>query len=152
MSINPVLTDLEPLLGRWGMEMYNVASMAPGARVTGSIEIDWIEDGSAVAMRQSESENPAAAVWIIGRDDSEADYSVLYADLRGVSRTYRMSLKDTDWQIWRDGSEFYQRFTAQLDPDARTIRGRWEKSADRGGKWEHDFDLLYTKLSPEDAD
>jgi hypothetical protein len=74
-------------------------------------------------MRQSELENPAAAVWIIGRDDSEPD-AVLYADLRGVSRVYRMSLEDRHWQMWRDGADFYQRFTAQIDPTAQTMRGR----------------------------
>jgi hypothetical protein len=40
MSINPALADLEPLLGRWGMEMFNAAALDPGVRVTGSMDID----------------------------------------------------------------------------------------------------------------
>jgi hypothetical protein len=146
MSINPALADLEPLVGRWRMELYNAAFLPEhDARATGSIEIDWIEEGSALRMRQGDSENPAAAVWIIGRDDSQPGYWVLYADDRGVSRVYRMSLDDGRWQMWRDTSEFSQRFHAQVDPDARAIRGGWEKSADQGATWEHDFSIDYIR-------
>ena len=94
-------------------------------------------------MRQADPEHPPAAVWIIGRDESEPGYSVLYADDRGVSRVYRMSLEDEHWQMWRDTPEFSQRFHAQLDPDGQTIRGRWEKSTDQGATWEHDFNVDY---------
>lgn len=120
MSINPALAELEPLVGRWRTELYNAAFLPDAdTRARGSVEIDWIEDGSALRMCQGDSENPPAAVWIIGRDDSEPGYSVLYADDRGVSRVYRMSLEDAHWQMWRDTREFSQRFHAQLDPEAR---------------------------------
>jgi len=66
---------------------------------------------------------------------------VIYSDDRGVSRIYRMSFEDAHWRMWRDTSEFSQRFQAQLDRDARTIRGRWEKSIDGGANWEHDFNI-----------
>ena len=151
MSINPALADLEPLVGRWRMELYSAAFLPdPDTRVTGSIEIDWIEEGSALRMRQGDSENPPAAVWIIGRDESEPGYSVLYADDRGVSRVYLMSVEDGRWQMWRDTLEFSQRFHAQLDPDARAIRGRWEKSADQGATWEHDFNIDYLREQASD--
>jgi hypothetical protein len=32
MSTNPALADLEPLFGRWAMEMYNAPSMDSGTR------------------------------------------------------------------------------------------------------------------------
>ena len=52
MSINPALADLEPLVGRWRMELYDAPFLpGPDSRVTGSIEIDWIEAGSALRMR-----------------------------------------------------------------------------------------------------
>ena len=146
MTINPALADLAPLAGRWRMELYNAAFLPdPDARASGLIEIDWIENGSAVRMRQGDSEHPPAAVWIIGRDDSEADYLVLYADDRGVSRVYRMSFQDAHWGMWRDTPEFSQRFDAQLDPDGGAIRGRWEKSTDQRATWEHDFNLDYIR-------
>ncbi len=151
MSINPALGDLEPLVGRWRMELYNAAFLPdPDTRVTGSIDIDWIEDGSALRMRQRDSVHPPAAVWIIGRDESESGYWVLYADDRGVSRVYRMSLEDGRWRMWRDTPQFSQRFDARLDPDARTIGGRWEKSVDQGATWEHDFNIDYIREQASD--
>jgi len=146
MGINPALADLQPLEGRWRMELYDAAFLPdPETRLTGSVEIDWLEDGSALRMRQGDPEHPPAAVWIIGRDESEADYSVLYADARGVSRIYRMSFEDARWQMWRDTHEFSQRFQARLDPDTNAIRGRWEKSSDQGATWEHDFNVDYIR-------
>ena len=152
MRINPALAELQPLVGHWRLELYNAAFLPdPDTRVSGSIEIDWIEDGSALRLRQGDSQNPPGAVWIIGRDDSEAGYSVLYADDRGVSRIYQMTFNGTHWQMWRDTPEFSQRFDALLDPDSGTIRGRWEKSADRGATWEHDFNVDYTRERPSTA-
>ena len=152
MTINPALTDLQPLVGRWRMELYNAAFLPdPDTRSRGSIEIDWIEDGSALRMRQGDSEHPRAAVWIIGRDDSESVYSVLYADDRGVSRIYQMSLNIAHWQMWRDTPEFSQRFDARLDPDAGAIRGRWDKSTDQGATWEHDFNVDYIREQAMDV-
>jgi hypothetical protein len=146
MSINPALADLELLVGHWRTELYNAAFLPEtDNRVRGLVEIDWIEGRSALRMRQSDSKRPPAAVWIVGRDDSEPEYSVFYADDRGVLRTYRMSLKDARWRMWRDTPEFSQRFHALLDPDAQTIRGRWEKSADQGANWEHDFNIDYVR-------
>jgi hypothetical protein len=37
------------------------------------------------------------ATWIIGRNDAEPGYQVLYADDRGTSRVYRMSLGEGTW-------------------------------------------------------
>lgn len=146
MSINHALADLEPLVGYWRMELYNAGFLPDAAtRVTGLIEIDWIEDGAALRMRQGDWAHPPAAVWIIGRDDSDPDYSVFYADDRGVSRIYRMSLRDGHWLMWRDACEFSQRFDAQLEPDAAAIRGHWEKSTDQGATWEHDFNVDYIR-------
>jgi hypothetical protein len=146
MKINPALADLEPLVARWRMELYNAAFLPdPETRVSGSIEIDWIEDGSALRIRQGDSEHPPAAVWIIGRDEGEAGYSVLYADDRGVSRIYRMSLEDASWRMWRDTPGFSQRFDARLEPGGGAIRGRWEKSTDQGATWERDFSVDYIR-------
>jgi hypothetical protein len=151
MIIDPALADLQPLVGNWRMELSNAAFLPDrDTRVTGSIEIDWIEDGCALRMRQGDSTHPPAAVWIIGRDESEPEYSVLYADDRGVSRIYRMRFKGAHWQMRRDSREFSQRFHAQLDPDARTVRGRWEKSADQGATWEHDFNIDYIREQASD--
>jgi len=146
MDRNPALAALEPLIGRWRMELYGAAFLpTPETRVTGSLEIEWIEEGAAVAIRQGDAEQPPSAVWVIGRDDAREDYTALYADSRGVSRVYAMSLDGARWRIWRENPEFSQRFEAELEPGGGRIRGRWEKSTDHGATWEHDFNLDYIR-------
>jgi hypothetical protein len=85
------------------------------------------------------------ATWIIGRDDADPDYHVLYSDARGISRVYRMSLHDGTWRMWRDNPEFSQRFEAEVGDGQAVIDGRWEKSQDAGVTWEHDFNVRYRK-------
>jgi hypothetical protein len=41
---------------------------------------------------------------------------------------------------------FSQRFSASLSADGRSIAGAWEKLRD-DTTWEHDFDMIYTKLA-----
>ena len=92
MTTNPALADTQGLVGHWQMEVCNAAFLpGPGSRVVGSTEIAWIEDGTALVIRQGDSANPPAATWIVGRDEGESEFLVLYADDRGVSRIYRMT-------------------------------------------------------------
>jgi len=149
--MNPALADLAALVGEWRMELYNAAFLPdPDDRVTGSIVVDWIEDGRAIVIRQGDRENPPAATWVIGRDEGAADFQVLYADDRGVSRVYSMSFAAPDWLMWRTTPEFSQRFEATVAPDARTINATWKKSTDGGSTWEHDFNIDYIRVNPED--
>lgn len=148
MTTNPALVDAAGLVGHWKMHLYNAAFLpGPDARVVGSATVDWIEDGSALVMRQGDASTTPSATWIIGRDEGEPDFLAFYADDRGVSRIYRMSLQASDWRIWRDAPGFSQRFSARIDPDGHTIRGQWEKSSDEGKTWEHDFDLHYIRTA-----
>jgi len=144
---NPALADLAPLVGQWRMEVYGAAFLPDlDTRVTGSVEFDWIENGAAVVMRQgADYEGSLAAVWIIGRDDSDATYRILYADDRGVSRHYEMRLAGPDWQMWRTTPEFSQRYAGVIESDGRKISGVWEKSFDGGATWEHDFNVDYVR-------
>jgi len=145
MTPNPALADVAPLVGRWRMELHNAAFLTdPDSRMIGSADFDWIEDGAALVMRQAASAGPPAAVWMIGRDESDVNYQVHYADSRGVSRVYQMSFDATHWQMWRTTPEFSQRFEAEIAADAQTIKGEWSKSVD-GGAWEHDFDVDYIR-------
>ncbi len=84
------------------------------------------------------------AIWLIGRDDSTADYTVLYYDSRRVSRVYQMSFSDGVWKMWRESPDFWQRYEGKVSDDGKTITARWEKSKD-GATWEHDFDITYTR-------
>jgi hypothetical protein len=145
MTTNPALAELRFLPGAWDMEL-SEASFLPGPDVTvhGWVTFEWIEQGAALVMRMGDAATPAAT-WIIGRDDAEPDYHVLYADDRGVSRVYRMSFSDGPWRMWRDTPEFSQRFDAEVSAGQAEISGSWQKSVDGGATWEHDFKVRYSR-------
>ena len=148
MTSNPALADLQFLAGAWDMEL-SEASFLPGpdAKVHGSVTFEWIEQGAALVMRMGVAATPTA-IWIIGRDDSEPGYHVLYADDRGVSRVYRMSFSGDTWRMWRDTPEFSQRFDAEVTAGRAQIDGSWQKSVDGGATWEHDFTVRYRRPDP----
>lgn len=144
---NPGLADLAGLVGDWEVEIWNASFLpSPKERVSGGrVQFEWIEDGALLAMRQlGDSDGPPASRWIIGRDQASDEYAVCYSDNRGVSRIYSMSFKGTEWKLWRDNDEFAQRFHATLSGDGDVLTGQWEKSS-KGGEWEHDFNLKYTR-------
>lgn len=146
MSTNRALSALQPLAGHWRMELYNAKFLPDrNAKVTAPLDMEWIEHGAALVIRQGDFAHPPAAVWIIGRDEREPGYSVYYFDDRGGSRIYRMSFEGSQWLIWRDTGESIQRFRAEVDPGMQIIRGRWEDSADGGQTWELDFNLDYIR-------
>lgn len=145
---NPSLRDLAFLTGEWDMTIHH-ASFLPDSASTlaGRAEVQPAEVGAALVMRQGVSQSgPPSACWIIGRDETQPHFTVLYADDRGVSRVYEMALEGERWTIWRDDPEFSQRFAALVSPTRSRISGRWEKCV-AGGEWEHDFNLDYTRPS-----
>jgi hypothetical protein len=145
--LNPALADLSVLVGDWDMELWGASFLpTPESRIHGGrVRFEWIENDALLAMRQQgEADGPPAACWVFGRDESSDDYSVFYSDSRGVSRIYSMSFMAGEWKLWRDNTEFAQRFTAALTADGSTLTGRWEKSSN-GGEWKHDFHVRYTR-------
>ena len=149
---NPALKELTSLAGRWDVELRwspqtHALVGGPGA-VQLAARFEWIEEGSFLVQHQGNGAGPPQARWLIGRDETSGQYTVLYADARGVSRVYQMSLQMSlegrTWKMSRDAPGFSQRFEGRLSPDGATIDGRWEKSTD-GQTWEHDFDLRYTR-------
>lgn len=109
----------------------------------------WAEQGNVFVHAQGIKKNSADnvwATWLIGRDQDFSDYSVLYYDNRNVTRVYNMSFDNNVLKIWRNSPNFSQRFEAVLSKDKNTISGSWKKSVD-GKKWNHDFDITYTRVS-----
>jgi hypothetical protein len=148
-TTNPALADVAFLVGDWHMTLSG-ASFLPTKDdvVHGQVEVRPIEAGTLLAMRQGVAPpNPPAATWVIGRDDSRDRYVVLYADGRGVSRVYEMTLAELTWRMWRDDPVFCQRFEATISADHNEISGRWEQ-CESGGEWEHDFNVAYTREPP----
>ncbi len=145
---NPALKHLEVLVGDWNMELAN-ASFLPGPSETakGHVSFEWVQDGAFLVMRMGDKPPlPPDAIWLISRDESTPNYTVLSYDARSVSRVYKMSFSDGVWKMWRESPGFWQRYEGKLSKDSNTITAHWEKSPD-GTKWEHDFDLTYTKVS-----
>jgi hypothetical protein len=144
---NPALKALEGLVGDWEMELSNASFLpSPSDTVKGHVTFEWLENGGFLVMRQGDKPpSPPAASWVIGRDDSAENYSILYFDSRGVSRKYEMSFTEGVWKIWREAPGFWQRYEGQVSEDGNTITAHWENSPD-GQKWEHDFDLTYTRV------
>ncbi|HEX8034430.1 MAG TPA: DUF1579 family protein [Ktedonobacterales bacterium] len=144
---NPALKSLEVLVGDWEMELSNTSFLPnPSDTATGRVSFQWLQDGAFLVMRMGDKPSSAPdATWLIGRDDSTPNYTVLYYDSRTVSRVYQMSFSDGQWKMWRDAPGFSQRFEGKVRADGKTITARWEKSFD-STTWQHDFNLTYTKI------
>lgn len=138
---NPALNDLAPLVGEWVMEISQAKFLpSPQSTATGRAVVEWVGD-SALILRQF-GDGDDAATWIIGRDESEPEYTVFYYDVRGSSRVYRMTFTGREWQIWRDRTAHPQRYIACVEDD--TITGEWQDQ-DANGEWVHDFSLTYRR-------
>jgi len=152
MKPNPALAGLTPLVGDWVMELHRASFLPdPETKLTGTVAIDWTEGGAAMVMRQGDREHPQSATWIIGRDESDTGYRVMYADGRGVSRIYDMSFDWPQWRMWRATADFSQRYEATIDDDGLVVRGYWQKSFDAGTTWEHDFNIDYVRVRPPEG-
>jgi hypothetical protein len=143
-SAADALTRLEPLVGAWTLE----ASPPGGEPLPGGgrSTFEWHPSGAHL-MQRTVVEVPEApdSLSIIGCDAANGTYFQLYSDERGVCRVYEMSISDGEWQLWRTGAPFSQRFTATLSDDGKTIVGRWEMSED-GVHYKVDFDLVYRRV------
>ena len=148
--LNPVLQRLEAFVGEWVMTI-----PSQGETLRGQVTFEWGEEGAFLVQRANikvpetapaewVSQSPFPTVAIIGLDDASESFAMLYADARGVFRVYQMSLEGGTWRIWRDTPGFAQRFTGTFSPDGNKITAAWEKSGD-GSRWEHDFDMIYSK-------
>lgn len=111
--------------------------------IDATASFEWYEDGEFLVLRQGTKET-AHATWFIGHDQDTANYTVLYFDDRHFSRVYEMSFENDTWKIWRNAPGFVQSFEGKVSEDRNTITGAWGKSVD-GKKWEHDFDLTYSR-------
>ena len=140
---NNTLQELEILVGEWNMVGNHPMLPDP---VRGRATFDWFEDGAFLAWHTYfEQPLPPNAMAVIGRDDSRETCTVLYFDVRGVSRVYEMSLQDGIWKMWRDAPDFRQRMTGTISDDQNTITVHGELSKD-GSHWEQDLDLVYTRV------
>lgn len=145
-NINPALQELKQFIGTWEMEISN-ASFLPDANaiITARASFEWFEEGEFLILRQgTKNMETPWAIWFIGHDKDAQNYTVFYIDDQQSSRVYEMSFENRKWKIWRNGPQFIQRFTGEINKDKNIISGYWEKSVD-AKNWEHDFHLTYKK-------
>lgn len=150
---NPALKSLEVLVGDWEMELSHASFLPdPSATAKGSVSFEWVQNGAFLMMHMRDKPSgPPNALWLITRDETIPNYTVLYYDARSVSRVYAMNFSDGVWKMWREAPGFWQRYESTLSKNGTTITARWEKSSD-GTRWEHDFDLTYTKKRDRSAE
>jgi hypothetical protein len=135
--------------------VWSIAAVFPGtgpSDVRGRTEFTWMS-GERFLVQRVDVPHPDApdSISLIGYDPGRGTYLQHYFDSRGVARVYAMSFAGGVWTLHRTEPDFSpldfaQRFTGTFDADGRTIRGRWETSAD-GATWEFDFDLIYTRIA-----
>jgi hypothetical protein len=148
---NPAFARLEALLGEWKMEAV-VGGQPMGIAHS---RFEWIEDAAFVRQytytdpdevldTDWAARSPMPVTSIIGLDDTHDEFTMLYADARGVFRVYRLNVVDGVWRMHREAPGFNQRFSATFSSDGNTISGAWEGSSD-AVTWRKDFDVLYTR-------
>lgn len=135
----PGLEQLAALVGDW--------ALGDPAAPIGRTSFSWLEGGFFLVQRWAVDIPEAPdGIAIIGEDAAGGGLVQHYYDSRGIARVYGMSLDDGVWRLWRDGSDFSQRFTGRFSDDGTTISGAWEIAPD-GSRWEHDLDLVYTRVA-----
>lgn len=143
---NLALHDLGVLVGTWHVELANASFLPDSATMTGTTTVEWLDGGALLVLRSTtDADGPPDSVSVVGRNEDRADYEVLYADSRGVSRIYRMTFDDDGWTQQREDPGFHQRFEGSVDPSGDRITATWTRSHDDGVTWVHDFDLTYTR-------
>ena len=140
---------LDVLIGEWSIEARFPG--APPSDLRGRVAFEWMS-GDRFVIERWEVPVPEApdGVAIIGFDEGRQTLLQHYFDSRGVARVYEMTLDDGVWTLSRTAPDFSplsfcQRFTGSFSDDGMRIDGRWEKTGDAGA-WEHDFDVVYTRL------
>lgn len=147
---HPALQQWNVLVGEW--DMWARGDEAGPVRS----EIAWLEGCAYLVQRSDigpdtvvptdwEEHLPFPTVAVTGYDDTSEEFTVLYADGRGVARVYGASLTGDVWKQWRSAPGFNQRFSATVSEDGNTVTGAWEMSTD-GVNWAVDFDVRYVRV------
>lgn len=142
---NKALEKYKKLFGTWSA--VGSHRLMPGVKLTGIMVIEWLkEDGLVTVSTTMDQKDIPASFSVIGHDDkndSQKD-TMLYSDVRGVSRIFEMELDDTEWRFWRNAPHFSQRFTGKIQDNGNTIIGLSELCED-DVTWMRDLELTYTR-------
>ena len=139
---NEALAALEPFIGTW--DTVGTHPEIP-TEIHGQTSFEWHESGALVIIRSSVVEDVGVprGVSIIGSDDKQGTYAMIYYDSRGVSRTMKVSIAENVLVWWRDSPEMSQRYTFTVSGDMIVSKG--EASTDSGATWRRDLDQTFTR-------
>lgn len=143
---NKPLQAFTPFIGSW--HTTGSHPMIPG-ELHGVTTFEWHEAGAFVIVRSTIDGDTGVpdGLAIIGADETNGTYTMLYYDERGVSRIMQVSLQNNVLKWWRDAPEFAQRYSMTVSADGHTIVGKGEMRKDPAADWEPDLDLTYTRAS-----
>lgn len=132
---------LEPfdlLIGTWDTEAKH---RMVDEVVRGTVTFEWLA-GERFLVQRSHSDHALFpdGLSVIGAPEDGDGLVMEYFDSRGVRRTYKVSIDDGEWRIWREQPGFDQRFSARLRRDR--FEGEFEYTA-TPGDWQHDMKVIY---------
>jgi hypothetical protein len=142
---NAALEALTPLVGRW--RTTGTHPMVPGVTFHGHTSFSWHLGGAFLLVR-SEIDEPEIpdGLALIGSDDAAGTLTMLYFDVRDVSRRYLVEVDDEGTVAWhRDEAGFAQRMVLRVADDGRRLQAQGTMSRD-GGPWEDDLQLSYERV------
>jgi len=145
VQANPLLQILTVLVGEWST--LGAHPLLPGQTFHGHTTISWLESGAFLSIRMhiDEPEIPDG-IAILGTDDSApGDGTMLYFDVRSVSREYRWTILGNVFTWWRNAPGFAQRMVLTIADDGQSIDARGEMARD-GGAWQPDLQLTYSRV------
>jgi len=146
MQTNPRLQSLAVLIGEW--TTVGTHPLFPGKTFHGRASFEWLESG-AFLLYHSHTDEPEIpdGVSILGTDDATPDTgTMLYFDVRNVSREYRWTFSDNEWTWSRDEPGFSQRMVLTVGDDGKSIEAKGQMSRN-GQQWERDLQLMYARVS-----
>lgn len=143
MKPNPALSPFEPMLGTW--RVTGSHPHLPGRVLRGRVVFEHVEQGAFVRMH-SKMDDPELpeGVALFGTDDGDGTCTMLYFDVRGVSRRYAVTLASDGFTWSRDAGGFAQRFQVTITADGRSMESEGTMRRD-GGEWESDLRLSYAR-------
>jgi hypothetical protein len=144
MELNPGLQGLAGLIGEW--TTVGAHPMLPGKTFHGGATFNWLEGGAFVLYR-SHTDEPEIpdGVAVLGTDGATPGAgTMLYFDVRNVSREYRWTLSGNVFTFSRDDPTFSQRMVFTIADDGQRIEAQGQMSRE-GQPWEPDLGLTFTR-------
>lgn len=138
----PELKNLESLVGKWKEETWLKNDPDNGA--TGQNRFEWMDGGYFMVWRfdiNFKKQGPHNGICVIGYDEASGGCTGHFFDNLGYAREYKVSLNNGVFKLTGQ----WERYTATLSQDRKTLIGTWEHSKD-GSKWEYLCDTKQTKV------